>query len=348
MKILVVLTGGTIGSNISSGVADVDLSTSDELTEIIGCDSGTEFKVCSPFNILSENATVETLSRLCSYMLSVDYGKYDGVIITHGSDTLAYSCAALGLVLSWVDIPIVVTASDYVLSLPYSNGRDNLKAAADFIKGFASGEHFNTGVFAVWKNVGELPAVHISTRLEEADGYLDRFSSWGGVPFGRMEHGHFVRIDDRINPTCTKSNKMLECLKGRNLELKNNVMLLHSYVGLDFSAVNMQRKKAVLLRLYHSATACTEGVNTSFVKFAEESLTQGIDVYVFSGKCSVYSYASSQKLLDKSINLLYNINVCSAYSKLLIAYAVSESLKTEIIGTNLFYENLPNRVIPFE
>lgn len=345
MKILVVLTGGTIGSSIISDVADVDLSTADELIKICEYSSDIELEISSPFNILSENATTDTLSKLCSYMLSVNYSKYDGVIITHGSDTLAYSCAILGMVLSWIECPVVVTAADYVLSLPYSNGRENFKASVDFIRGFANGEHFNTGVFAVWKNSGELPSVHISTRLEEADGYLDHFTSWGGVPFGEIKDNRFVRIDSRINPPFTKCSKKLEWLKNNQLNLKNNVLLLHSYVGLDFNSINTHGKKAVLLKMYHSSTMCTGGNNNSFIEFIEKLVTADIDIYGFSGKRSAYFYASSQKLLDKSINLLYNINVCSAYSKLLIAYAAPEARRNEIIGTNIFYESLPDRII---
>lgn len=337
MKILTVFTGGTIGSSIIGGVADVDGDTIDTLLNLYQNNTDIEFDCISPFNILSENATCDTLSKICSFMLSADLEKYDGVIVTHGSDTLSFTSAALGLALSWVKIPVVITAADCVLTMPESNGRDNFKACVDFIKGFFNGEHSNCGVFTIWKNRGESIKVYISTRLNEADGYLDSFSSWGGEPFGIIENGHFKRFDSAINPITTKPCEKTIFLKNKEIDFKNDILLLQSYVGLDFNAIDISGKSAVLLKLYHSATACTDGDNTSFLKFAERCFKNGTDVYIFPAKNSQYIYKSAEELNSNAIIPMFNINTTSAYSKLLLAYAIGNK---DIIVENLFYESL--------
>lgn len=347
MKILVVLTGGTIGSGIVDGVADVDGEISAQLPKLCGCNnSNAEFECCMPLNMLSENATAQTISRIVSYMLSVDYQKYDGVILTHGSDTLAYISAVLGMALSWVERPIVITAADYVLQMSYSNGRANFRFCVDFIRGFYEGSHNNSGVFTIWQNKSENANVYISTRLNEADGYCDSFSSWGGVPFGYIKDGCFVKNDDRINPDKTEPNKRLVILKGKTISLNPNILLLHSYPNMDFSAVSLKNKEAVLLVMYHSATVCTDGDCTSFSLFAERCSKSGIPIYVCSAKNAAYSYKSSHKVLDDVINLLYNINVYAAYMKLMLAYS-REVNNTDILFDNLFYEVLPDRLSEF-
>lgn len=345
MKILVAFMGGTIGSSIKDGVADVDGDTASQLINMYGKDDSIDFEGISPLNILSENSTADALSDICNFMLSVDYNKYDGVIVTHGSDTLAYTSALLGLALSWVKIPVVITAADYVLSLPYSNGLENFRASVDFIKGFCNGEHKNTGVFTVWKNHGKDIGVYISTRLNEADGYNDFFSSWGDMPFGTMKNGKFKRIDCEINPPYTISCEKTAFLKNSKLNFKNNILLLKSYPGFDFNAINLHGKRAVVLQLYHSATACAEGENTSAYKFIEKCTAKNIDIYLFSAKMSKYSYKSSHKMLDKNVNSLYNVNVCSAYAKALLACAVDEAYKKDFTDTNIFYESLPDKTI---
>ena len=337
MKILVVFTGGTIGSSVTDGIADVDVGASKTLIEIYKNRTDIEFECISPFNILSENSTCETLSEICSFMLSIEFEKYDGVIITHGSDTLSFTSALLGLVLSWVRIPIVITAADYVLTIPESNGWDNFKASVDFIKGFSDATHSNTGVFTIWKNHGENVKVYISTRLNEADGYLDSFSGWGGVPFGTMENGSFKRADSEINPLHTEPCEKTAFLKNRDIRFKNDIILIQSYVGLNFDSVDIKEKSAVLLKLYHSATACTQGRNTSFLKFAERCFENGTDVYVYSAKKSEYIYKSAEEFKFRDIVPMYNINTSSAYSKLLLSYATGEK---GIICRNLFYESL--------
>lgn len=336
LKILTVFTGGTIGSSITDGIADVDGGTAGILLDLYKDRTDVEFECISPFNILSENLDCDTLSRLCSFMLSIDFEKYDGVIVTHGSDTLSFTSAMLGLALSWVRIPIVITAADCVLTMPESNGMDNFNASVDFIRDFYDGEHSNTGVFTIWKNHGENVRVYISTRLNEADGYLDSFSGWGGIAFGTIENGSFKRYDSKINPQSTKPCEKTAYLKGKEIRLKSDVMLLQSYVGLDFNSVDINGKSAVLLKLYHSATACTQGENTSFSIFADRCAKNGTDVYIFPAKKSEYIYKSAEGLNSGTVVPMYNINTASAYSKLLLAYAVGDM---DIIGSNLFYES---------
>ena len=340
MKILTVFTGGTIGSSVKNGVADVDSQTSEILLNVCRSYTNTDFEYISPFNILSENSTCNTLSQLCSFMLNIDFSKYSGVIITHGSDTLAYTSAMLGMVLSWVKIPIVITAADYVLTSQHSNGTDNFKASIDFITNFWDGFHHNIGVFTVWKNKYQPVKVYISTRLNEADGYLDSFTSWGGAEFGTIENGRFKRTDNTVNPDFTVPCEKTAFLKGRHLNFDNNILLLNSYVGMDFDSVNIGEKSAVLLKLYHSATFCNDGTSTSFLKFAEKCIKGGTDVFVFSAKNAEYKYKSAENMSTANITALYNINTPSAYCKLLLAYAVGEEFVNTIISENLFYEIL--------
>ena len=334
MSILVVLTGGTIGSEVSNGVANVSYNGADLLFGGINA----QFECVSPFSILSENSTPETLSKLCNYMLSVPYEKYDGVIVTHGSDTLAYTCAMLGLILSWVSIPVVITAADSVLSMPQSNGKTNFKAAVDFISGFIQKEHKNTGVFTVWQNRGEKPCVYLSTRLNEADGYTDSFSSWGGKPFGYMNGKHFERVDNEVNPLYTQRNEILAFLRGGTLALSNDIAMLDSYVGLDHNSFCFDGKRAVLLRLYHSATVCTSGENTSVKCLIEQCTKTNTDIYVYPTKKKAYEYSTEEVLNDTVIHRLDNIGRCAAYSKLMLAYSLDDAQRKAVINNNIFYE----------
>lgn len=338
MKVLVVFTGGTIGSSINDGIADVDSSVCGQLIKAYE-NEDIDFICTAPLNILSENSTAQTLSQICNYMLSVDYDVYDGIIVTHGSDTLAYTSALLGIVLSWVKIPVVITAANYVLELPQSNGIANFRASVDFIRGFYTHSHNNCGVFTVWQNPGEAVSVYIATRLNEADGYSDSFSSWGGVPFGRIKDGAFCRIDNEINPITTVENNTLSFLKGKKLHLNNDAVLLHSYPGLDFGAVSLEGKKAALVVMYHSATVCVDGNGTSFLSFVEKCERNNVTVYVCSAKKSEYTYSSSHKMLAKNVIPLYNIGICAAYVKVLL-----NNTLIDIVDKNMFYESLPDRV----
>lgn len=55
-----------------------------------------------------------------------NYNKYDGFIILHGTDTMAYTASALSFMLENLEKPIIVTGSQIPLSEIRSDGRQNL------------------------------------------------------------------------------------------------------------------------------------------------------------------------------------------------------------------------------
>lgn len=96
MKILVVFTGGTIGSTENEGYISPDSEKSYRLINMFkdraeGKYPDIDFEIQSPYQMLSENNTCENLRKLASFFLSVDYNQYDGIIVTHGTDTLQYT-----------------------------------------------------------------------------------------------------------------------------------------------------------------------------------------------------------------------------------------------------------------
>ena len=107
---------------------------------------------------------------------------------------------------------------------------------------------------------------------------------------------------------------------------------------MDFNAVDISGKSAVLLKLYHSSTFCNDGAVTAFPKFAERCFENGVDVFVYSVKRTEYRYKSVEGMENYRIIPLYNINTSAAYCKIMLAYAVDVKYRKDIIENNLFYE----------
>ena len=167
-KILVILTGGTIGSTVQGKSMNVTEKSAGQLLSLYQKKYGREeeFEVKQPVSVLSENMTPGILGRLCNCMKEIPYENYQGVIIAHGSDTLSYTAALLGMYLGHVPVPVVLTAANYPLEDARSNGLVNFRSAVELIRcGMVE------GVFAVYQsNTGEMP-VYVATRLTEADAY---------------------------------------------------------------------------------------------------------------------------------------------------------------------------------
>lgn len=340
MKILVVLTGGTIGSKTEGKMIDVNEAAAYNLIHLYEEKYGknVEFNVVQPLNILSENLQPKHWEKLINCMDDVSLEDYDGVIVTHGTDTLSYTAAMLGYYYRHTSIPIILIASNYELTHPLSNGLDNFRSAICFIK-----EKAASGVFVIFRNDNMENRVYLATRLLEAENYRDQFSCYGKADFGVIEKEHFIRSDHEINPSVEELNLPKEKLVKKAVTFDNEVMLIQPYPGLDYSRILLDKRiKAVLHWPYHSATLCSVGDAASAVLFIKECKEKGIAVYLCGFKQDNDNiYVSSNDMLQAGAIPLKRISREAAYAKLVLAYNQTDVNPEEFMQKDIYFEILP-------
>lgn len=338
-KILVVLTGGTIGSKAQGDIIDIRGKSPYQLLSLyeqVYHKDEEEFEVIEPITTLSENMTPELLSGLCHSLDDISYEQYAGVIITHGSDTLSYTAAFVGMLFHHVSVPVVLVASNLPLLSKGSNGLHNFAAGVELIR-----EGRLRGVFAVYRNPEGITDVFLATRLMEADPFTDSFRDFSGKPFGKMEDGRFVPIKGGSTPSIEEVNRAIE----RNCDLPKDftkeILLIRPYPGMSYEQFDLTTKPAAVLHyLYHSATACVEGENTGFPQFAEKCKSLDIPVYVASLKeQDGKHYATGEAILKAGAVPLYNISVEAAYAKLMILYNSRKPVR-ENVEENFYFESV--------
>ncbi len=334
-NILVVFTGGTIGSSLNSK-GNIEPTTKKLLLSKYSKEIGNNhnFDILEPFTILSENLSLEHWNLLFDSINSIDESKYDGIIITHGSDTISFTAAMGGLLLRHKTCPVVFIASNYILEDPRSNGFENFKSAIELI----TDGQIKRGVFVCYKNTET--NVFLATRLCEADSFADEFQSFNRIPLGKIENGGFILNESPQNPTLRQINSPKERLSVK--ELKPQVAIIKAYPSLDYDRFDITGLKAILNVGYHSATLCTDGDNTSFLKFAKRCQKQGIDLYISSFKSEegkIYESLDETVKLD-NVQKLVNISSEAAFAKLVYAYSINNP---SIIKENLYYEIIEKR-----
>lgn len=340
-KILVVLTGGTIGSRVEKEQINVTDASPFYLLELYRetYGSGTEFEVIQPLNILSENMNLHFLSQIARVMWEIPYEKYEGVILTHGSDTLSYTSALLGMLLCHVPVPVVLTASNYPLGEKGSNGLANFRSAVELIS-----TRLLRGVFCVYQNQKGENNVYLATRLTEADAYLDQFGGFGGIPLGKIEDGVFEYNDSMINPTLSQIRERRTAITDHCPIFEKPILMIRAYPGLDYRMIDLDTEPAAVLHcLYHSATACTEGKDNSILDFMERCRKKGIPFYAASAKeAAGKKYVTAKAVRDKGAVLLENISSEAAYAKLLLLHHLQpcEEVPRRLEET-IYFENLP-------
>ncbi len=122
-KLLLLGTGGTIASMPSADGLAPGLKAA-QLLPFAG--SGwTDVDCRDIFSLDSSNIQPEEW-RVMAEETAAARKDYAGVVIAHGTDTMAYSASMLSFMLQGLDIPVVFTGSQYPIVYPDSDGRANL------------------------------------------------------------------------------------------------------------------------------------------------------------------------------------------------------------------------------
>ena len=290
MKILVVFTGGTISCTNKNGFLSTDEGNSYLLIDMFNrFDSSVQFEMLKPYTILSENLCGDNLMTLYKALKNYDTSQLDGIIVTHGTDTLQYTSAFLGYAFPNSSLPIVLVSANYPLADSRSNGFSNFCAAVDFIK---SGE--GRGAFVAYKNGSEAVKIHRATRLLAHAAYSDSLHSIFDMPFGYIENRNFVP-----NKSYTESESKL-VFDDINISSKNDVLVIKSGIDINYPQPDTGTK-AVLFEGFHSGTVST-GLK-SFQDFCFKAKQLEIPVFL-TGACDGFDYESKRFFDELSISAL--------------------------------------------
>jgi len=186
---VIISTGGTIASRVDyrTGGVRPALSASDLLSvvpELAGV-AQIDAKVLS--SIYSENMTPLHWCKLSESVRDYIKKGYEGIVVTHGTDTLGYTAAALSFALSKTPIPIVLVGSQRSSDRPSSDAASNLIAAMN-----TSLKAPFSGVFVSmhqWISDDRI-AIHLGTKVRKLHtSRRDAFKSVNISPVAIYENG---------------------------------------------------------------------------------------------------------------------------------------------------------------
>ena len=308
LKFLVVFTGGTIGSSVTDGYISTDINKKYQLIDMYHKKYGNEsddiiFEHFEPYTILSENLTGEYISILQTCIKEkIKEEKYDGIIITHGTDSLVYMAAAMGYAIGNGSIPIMFVSSNYVLDDARANGLDNFSYAVKFIK-----EKNGKGVFVSYKNTDNITYIHRATRVMMQLPCSDNIHSVAESYFG-MYVNNIFQMNRKYREINDETN-ILEPLSGRKC---SDVVRIVQMPGIKYR-IDLEEVKAVLLDSYHSGTVCFE--NDYYTQVLREIMKKNIPIFL-TGVNMETDYESVKELYKYGINTLPVTSPVAMYMKL--------------------------------
>ena len=166
-KILLLHTGGTLG--MAPGGEPTALAPGlflgHLLEQVPELKRLADLRVEVPFNC--DSATLEPSRVLAlAALIRQRAAAFDGFVLIHGTDTMAFTASVLGFLLADLGKPVVLTGSQRPLAFVRSDARSNLINAVDLAcrgvaeVGIAFGSHWLRGVASDKRSVGRFEAFH--------------------------------------------------------------------------------------------------------------------------------------------------------------------------------------------
>lgn len=132
-SILLIYTGGTIGMKIDPVLqALTPFDFSQILAEVPEL-AKYAYRIDSyTFDPLIDSSDVEpSLWVALTELIEEKYDMYDGFVILHGTDTMAYSASALSFMMEGLTKPVIFTGSQLPIGTPRTDGKENLISSVE-------------------------------------------------------------------------------------------------------------------------------------------------------------------------------------------------------------------------
>lgn len=199
-KVSIISTGGTIASRVDyrTGAVHPALSASDIYSVVPELSQHALIDAEVLFSIYSENMKAENWSKIALKVKEKVKDGYKGIVITHGTDTMGYTSAALSFALSNVPVPVVLVGSQRSSDRPSSDAAMNLIGAV-----LVASKACFSGVYVVMHESmsDDKLAVHLGTKVRKNHtSRRDAFESVNSPPVAYVKGNEIENIVQNLPP----------------------------------------------------------------------------------------------------------------------------------------------------
>ena len=126
--ILILSTGGTFNCVKTKNGLIPEFHEKELKLKLKTVDNNVNIKIEEVFNLDSANVQPKHWGMLAT-KIEENYKKYDGIVIIHGTDTLAYTSSMLSHMCNGIPIPIVISGSQLSINDPINDAYENIRTA---------------------------------------------------------------------------------------------------------------------------------------------------------------------------------------------------------------------------
>jgi len=312
-RILIIYTGGTIGmvrNPMNGTLAPVRFDRIlKELPELQKFGYEIKTHAFDP-GIDSSNMTPEFWSTI-AHTIKGNYSEFDGFVILHGTDTMAYTASALSFMLENLDKPVILTGSQLPIGTLRTDGKENLLTSVEIAAAYKEG-----------KPVVPEVCIYFEFRLFRGNRTI------------KIDSQQFRAFDSKNYPPLAKAGVDIEFytefinyktnigILKVNDQFDSRVVILKIFPGINQTIVEaitrIQGLKGIILESFGAGNV------PGFAwleKCIEEAVSRGIIIVNISqcagGKVKMGQYETSSKLLAMGIVSGYDMTTEAAVTKLM-------------------------------
>ena len=324
-KILLLTTGGTIACLPSAdGLAPARSEVMER--ELDQLRTYYDITVLDTMCLDSSNMRPEEWQKIATDIFNNRSG-FDGVVVSHGTDTMAYTASAVTYMLPNIDVPVVFTGSQLPLADMLSDGPDNLRTA------FAMAASGHPGVFLAFDRKVMLGCRAVKVR---ASG----FSAFASINthYAAQVTGNGLEIDASVLPKATGEPQLLDWLS-------QDVFLLKLTPGLKpaiFDMLAAMGYKGIVIEAFGLGGFNVLGKGLRSIRRAiEDGVSVVVTTQCLFDSADLGVYQVGNQLLDLGVIQARDMTTEAAMTKLM--WALGQKKSQEEIA-HLFRQNLAGEV----
>ncbi len=326
-SVMLIFTGGTISMSEDPATGALRPINFDRLREFLPELKNTGINISSvPFLPLIDSSDVspEHWEKIAKTIYE-NYDDFDGFVVLHGTDTMAYTASALSFMLENLSKPVIFTGAQLPVGQLRSDAKENLLTAIEIASAYESGQAVVPEVCIFFEDT--LFRGNRTTKKNAE--HFNAFNSYNYPPLAKAGV-HIKYYRNYIHYPDTRTNLVL------NTKTDRNVAILKLFPGITAETVsailNIPKLRAVILESFGAGNAPRK---KWFFDALLEASQRGI-IIVNRSQCSTGSvemgrYETSLNLMNAGVISGYDITTEALVAKLMYLmgkYTNNQTVKT--------------------
>ncbi len=313
-SVLLIYTGGTIGMIENPETGALEAFNFDQLQDNVPELKRFNYRISSyQFNPPIDSSDMEpSLWAKLVKIIEYNYENFDGFVILHGTDTMAYTASALSFMLENLSKPVILTGSQLPIGVLRTDGKENLITSIEIAAAkHADGTAIVPEVCIFFEN--HLLRGNRTTKINAEN--FNAFRSYNYPALATV--GIHIKYEydkiRKVDPTLPMHAHYV---------FDTNVIILTLFPGIQENIVstvlNLPGLKAVVLKTYGSGNAPQK---EWFIRLLADATRRGIVIVNISqcqtGMVEMARYETGLQLIDAGVISGYDSTVESVLTKLM-------------------------------